>query len=248
MIRARDAEAALGIVALAARTEGPTPFPLEVIDPLKRLFGADRAGYVEYRAEKPPNAHDVETPRLDVPPGFWLALDGFSTWVLRDRLGRRSPGVKATSQMLSRSQRRRNAFYRAVSAPLEVEDEMKIWLPAPEGEARLFFFCRDKHSRDFGEREYALARLLAPQFAERRLQWEADRRAGGLSTRELEVLGLVGRGLTNPQIAAELVIASGTVRKHLDHIYEKLGVHTRTAAAMSIPQTRTRELSSPSAN
>jgi DNA-binding CsgD family transcriptional regulator len=238
MIRGRDAEAALGIVALAARTEGPTPFPLEVIEPLKRLIGADRAGYVEYRAGKPPNVHDVETPRIDVPPGFWQSLAGFSTWVLRDPLGRGSPRVKAVSEVLSRSQRRRNPFFRDVSAPLDVEDEMKIWLPAPQGEARLFFFCRGRHSRDFGDREYMLASLFAPQFAELRHHWEAHRRTGELSTRELEVLGLVGRGLTNQQIAAELIIAPGTVRKHLDHIYQKLDVHTRTAAAMSIRQTR----------
>ena len=234
MIRARDAETALGIVTIASRTDGQTPFPLDVIEPLKGLMGADRAGYVEYRAAAPPNIHDVETPRIDVPPAFWQTLAEFSTWVLRDRLGRSSPGVKAVSEVLSRSQRRRNPFFRAVSAPLEVEDEMKIWLPAPEGEARLFFFCRDRHRKDFSEREYVLARLLAPQFAEHRRHWETRRRTGGLSGRELEVLGLVGRGLTNREIAAELVIAPGTVRKHLDHIYGKLGVHTRTAAAMSI--------------
>jgi DNA-binding CsgD family transcriptional regulator len=52
-----------------------------------------------------------------------------------------------------------------------------------------------------------------------------------LTAREREVLTWVARGKTNPEIARALWIAPGTVRKHLENVYEKLGVHTRTAAA-----------------
>jgi LuxR family transcriptional regulator, maltose regulon positive regulatory protein len=51
-----------------------------------------------------------------------------------------------------------------------------------------------------------------------------------LSERELEVLALIARGLTNAEIAAELVIALTTVKGHTTNIYGKLGVHTRTQA------------------
>jgi DNA-binding CsgD family transcriptional regulator len=51
-----------------------------------------------------------------------------------------------------------------------------------------------------------------------------------LSTRELEVLNLVADGLRNAEIAEALWVSPATVRKHLENIYEKLGVHTRTAA------------------
>jgi DNA-binding NarL/FixJ family response regulator len=54
----------------------------------------------------------------------------------------------------------------------------------------------------------------------------------GVSRREAEVLALVARGKTNAQIAATLFLSAGTVRKHLEHIYAKLGVTTRTQAAM----------------
>jgi DNA-binding NarL/FixJ family response regulator len=52
-----------------------------------------------------------------------------------------------------------------------------------------------------------------------------------LTVREAEVLKLVAEGLTNTEIAARLVIAPTTVRTHLENIFEKLGIHTRTAAA-----------------
>jgi DNA-binding CsgD family transcriptional regulator len=52
-----------------------------------------------------------------------------------------------------------------------------------------------------------------------------------LTPREQQVLAWVAEGKTNAEIAGILVTAPGTVRKHLEHIYAKLGVHTRTAAA-----------------
>jgi DNA-binding NarL/FixJ family response regulator len=52
----------------------------------------------------------------------------------------------------------------------------------------------------------------------------------GLTTREVEVLRLLARGLTNAQIAEELVVSLLTVKAHLRSIYSKLGVTSRSAA------------------
>ena len=52
----------------------------------------------------------------------------------------------------------------------------------------------------------------------------------GLTTREREVIALVADGLTNAEVAERLWISPGTVRRHLENVYGKLGVHTRTAA------------------
>ncbi|MGK5559445.1 response regulator transcription factor, partial [Actinomadura kijaniata] len=48
--------------------------------------------------------------------------------------------------------------------------------------------------------------------------------------REREVLRLVARGTSNPEIATELFISEATVKTHLTHIYAKLGVKDRAAA------------------
>jgi predicted ATPase/DNA-binding NarL/FixJ family response regulator len=55
-------------------------------------------------------------------------------------------------------------------------------------------------------------------------------RNGELTSRELDVLRLVARGITNQEIAAELVLSERTVHSHLRSTYRKLGVSSRSAA------------------
>lgn len=54
----------------------------------------------------------------------------------------------------------------------------------------------------------------------------------GLTARELQVLGLLARGFSSPEIAQSLVISVKTVRNHLEHIYLKAGVNNRTGAML----------------
>ncbi len=58
----------------------------------------------------------------------------------------------------------------------------------------------------------------------------APKLPGGLTTREVEVLGLVATGMTSAQIAKELFLSPRTVETHLTSIYHKLGVTSRAAA------------------
>ncbi len=88
-------------------------------------------------------------------------------------------------------------------------------------------------------REYA-QRLLSA-FDGNRIQLKPSSHPIGqaepLSEREMEVLLLVAKGLTNQQIASRLVISVRTVKKHLENIHGKLGVQNRTQAVV-----RAREL------
>lgn len=72
-------------------------------------------------------------------------------------------------------------------------------------------------------------KALAPQVAATLM----GRMAGGadvLSAREIELLELIARGATNKAAAKELFISEATVKTHLVHVFQKLGVDTRTRA------------------
>jgi DNA-binding CsgD family transcriptional regulator len=63
---------------------------------------------------------------------------------------------------------------------------------------------------------------------------EESVRVDRLTPRQREILAHVGYGLTDIQIAERLEISPATVRKHLEQVYERLGVHTRTGAAAAL--------------
>lgn len=95
--------------------------------------------------------------------------------------------------------------------------------------------------RDFGERERLILQLLQPHLAAvyrtatlRRRLGSANDAARLLTRREREVMTHVGNGLTNAEIAHALVIEPSTVRKHLEHVFEKLDVGSRTAAVAKL--------------
>jgi DNA-binding NarL/FixJ family response regulator len=73
---------------------------------------------------------------------------------------------------------------------------------------------------------------LAPKVATEVLAARTAQPAGGLTDRELEVLGLVRAGLPNKLIAGRLEISEKTVKAHLTHIFQRIGVSDRTQAAL----------------
>ena len=75
----------------------------------------------------------------------------------------------------------------------------------------------------------AVARMLARRMRERRA---APPAAEPLTQRELEVLSLVGQGASNKDIAAALFITERTARTHVSNILGKLGLASRTQAAL----------------
>ena len=83
----------------------------------------------------------------------------------------------------------------------------------------------------FSERDRAVLTLLRPHLHQAYLDTERRRHpVPRLTPRQKELLGLVAAGHTNTQIARRLGITEGTVRTHLENIYERLHVSSRTAA------------------
>jgi DNA-binding NarL/FixJ family response regulator len=72
--------------------------------------------------------------------------------------------------------------------------------------------------------------VLSPAVATRLMGQMRQPATEPLSQRELEVLGLIARGSTNREAAAQLFISEATVKTHLLHVYAKLGVNDRAAA------------------
>jgi DNA-binding NarL/FixJ family response regulator len=74
----------------------------------------------------------------------------------------------------------------------------------------------------------AVARVLAQRFRARKTEEPIE----PLTDREREVLSLVGKGASNKDIAAELYISERTARTHVSNILGKLGLTSRTQAAL----------------
>src|SRR5436853_563109 len=80
-----------------------------------------------------------------------------------------------------------------------------------------------------GDQALAAARAERPDLARADVQARREP-AIALSPREHDVLRGLARGLTGPQIAAELHVSPSTIKTHLGRLYERLGVSDRAAA------------------
>jgi DNA-binding CsgD family transcriptional regulator len=95
--------------------------------------------------------------------------------------------------------------------------------------------CLARQERDSADMEFDAARLVfeqlgaAPGVARVQALCRGPT-AGGLTTREAQVLRLVATGMTNRAVAAELFLSEKTVARHVSNIFTKLGVSSRAAA------------------
>jgi DNA-binding CsgD family transcriptional regulator len=138
--------------------------------------------------------------------------------------------VTRVSDFCSARQLHSTAMYCDVARPLGIEHHLKMWLPAGPGQIVTLTFFRGP-GPDFSERDRALLALLRPHLHQAYLDAERRRRdSGRLTPRQRELLGLVAGGHTNAQIGRRLGLSEGTVRKHLENIYSRLQVSSRTAA------------------
>lgn len=111
------------------------------------------------------------------------------------------------------------------------ENVMHMNLPDGPGRILRLLFWRGPGDPDFTERDRALLILLRPHLYVA-YQQVLRRRRGipDLTRRQWELLHLVDAGLSNSEIAHRLRVAESTVRKHLENIFERLQVTSRTAA------------------
>jgi DNA-binding CsgD family transcriptional regulator len=227
----------------SALVGGPDVFPRPVLARLARLIPSDEVSYWEHDETRKrtfrgastmvdyPDPHSVHDER------FWriLPLHPLCRYHARTRDFR---AVKLTD-FLTLRQLRRNEVYREWYGFFGIERELLAAIPSPLWHKKAFGFHRES-GRDFSERDRQVLNLLLPHLGRlyeiARLRQRVDREIVSdedlpLTRREREILVYLRRGHTNREIGEILFISPLTVRRHLERIYEKLGVHSRTAAA-----------------
>ena len=142
-----------------------------------------------------------------------------------------SAAVFRVSDLMSRREHHDSPLYVELGHPEGIEHELMVCLDAgaPQRTVRLLF--NRGPGSDFSERDVAVLTLLRPHLQAAYLA--AERRRRGLlplTRRQQQVLQYVGAGFTNRQIARRLALSETTVRKHLENIFARLEVSSRTAA------------------
>jgi DNA-binding CsgD family transcriptional regulator len=242
-------EAILEFVLLAAAEEGERPFPERVLGALLDVVPCDTVAYRAWSGElgildrsfAPDDLGErwqawMQYPDLrgdDPHPSELPGRNGGAPSVSApDRIG--TPLVLTDAVAARRL--RQTGLYDELMKPFDVRDVLKVFLPPEGGTASAFVF--DTSGTGFSENDRRVLTRLVPalvQFRRNASLRSAQTRAHGplrlLTRRELTVLGRAAAGETNAEIAAVLCIGESTVRKHLEHIYEKLQVRNRAAAA-----------------
>jgi DNA-binding CsgD family transcriptional regulator len=229
----RDVRAALELVYDAASIGGPDPFPSEFLVRLGALIPVDvLAGYHEAIIGHP--CVMVESSEIGdtLPQHIQQAGRRYHFQdPINHKRTREWRALKLTDFHTRRELRTLDMYWQ-VWNPMRIEDSLRVWLSAPAGRSRMLYLER---SSPFTERDRSLLELLRPALIRMRAAASARRRpasagAPNLTPREHEILSLVAEGKTSREIASLLVVSPHTVRKHIEHILEKLEVRTRSAA------------------
>jgi DNA-binding CsgD family transcriptional regulator len=184
-------------------------------------------------------ASDPRVPALRTrEPALWASCLGHHPTVVAFASTRGSAPLRFSDVLPTRAYRRL-PIYDYFFRPCGVEHKLdvRVW---PTGHHVDVGCWRER--RDFDEQEREVLGALRPYLTVvlRRATGAAIasrlQDAFGLTAREAVVLALIVRGHRAPEIARELVIAEGTARKHIERIYRKLGVSTRSQAIARVLQ------------
>ncbi len=242
----------------AVADEGTTPFPAGVLAALRRVVRCEAVSFMEWSpqellefslaADDPASILPVWDAYPQVRNDDPLAGGAPHANSLPDRewLGR----ALAISDFISDREFRRRGLYAEVCKPLGVRAVMKVFLPTctASGASLVFDTTRSR----FTETDRLTLQRLVPHLGQLRRNALARRtfpalidstaaartRLQRLTPRERVVLARATAGETNTAIAQALFISPGTVRKHLEHIYDKLEVRSRTEAAALYTQEK----------
>jgi DNA-binding CsgD family transcriptional regulator len=237
-ISERDLQTMLGIVAAGADDgDGKDPLPFSILGGLQLLIPCDNVTFA--RADSTSQNIDFEQevgapgPKGDAleawNAAFWTHYWDSPPCCYPDATNDLTT-VFTISDFYSDRQFHATPAYSECFRAMDVERLLTLCLPSQPGRVLRVLFFRGIGC-DFSPRDRGMLTLLRPHLYE---AYREQRRRGSaipdLTPRERQVLQLVAIGYTNGQIGRRLSISEATVRKHLEHIYERLQVTSRTAA------------------
>jgi DNA-binding CsgD family transcriptional regulator len=240
---ARDLEALLRFAAEAHDADSPAPFTPGLLGRFASTVGCEEASFFEVDHPRRIISERITAstrPWNGMPDDVWSCT---RTIVLQQRKVASGSGPVMLSEVF-RPGLRRSPEFNPNLRDADAVDDIHVDLDPPRGWKAEFAVYG---SRDFGPRERLLLEVARPHLAAVYRAWKLRRRLADanarsgeafavLTPREQEVMLCVTDGLSNAAIAQVLVVEPNTVRKHLEHVYEKLGVHSRTAAVARLRQ------------
>jgi DNA-binding CsgD family transcriptional regulator len=233
-VRDRDLRDLLEVIEAGRSTVVAEGLPIAVLERAQALIGSDAVSFVDLDVK-----HQADWIRGQFIPGddagpdwaapFWRHYWDCVPCSYPDRTGDRR-SVTTISDFYTQRQFHDTGMYADYFGPSGVEHEILLNISAPVGHSRRMIFFRGR-GRDFDGRARLLLSLLRPHLDELYQELERRRRPmPELTPRQWELLHLVAFGRTNAEIARELVVSEGTVRKHVENIFARLGVTNRTSA------------------
>jgi DNA-binding CsgD family transcriptional regulator len=235
-VRDSDLTALLDVIAAGQDCDDVgVGLPTGVLECAFRLVPCDAVGFFEF---------DVDTGEAFIDQDYptvlsYDAVDEGAFWrnYYTDRhccyptVSGDDRSITTISDFYSASELHRTAMYNDCMLPLGVERELMMCFPTPiTNRSRRLLFARGP-GREFDDRDRLLLTLLRPHLHE--LYQDVERRRHAvpdLTPRQWQLLRLVAAGHSNAEIAHHTCVSTGTVRKHLENIFNRLQVTTRTAA------------------
>jgi DNA-binding CsgD family transcriptional regulator len=140
-------------------------------------------------------------------------------------------GVIAPTDTMSIEQWRALRVHVDYLAGSRASTSCQLLMGIPDGyDQQLRLLCFRYTGRDYNRREHLDLQLLLPHLEAAYRRGQQRRAAQSMTARQVVIMDLVRDGYTNAQIANRLDLAEGTVRTHLNNIYARLGVQSRTEA------------------
>ena len=251
LLAEKDLRALMDVVD-AGRHDAPTEgMPWAAMDTLRQLIGCDAAVFCEFNLldritltgqDAMDGARSLELNDDDPDDLYWDLYKDFLPCVYHERSADFNEAIKFSDFYTQAEYHDTTMWHQVFNA--DGSGDLKycllVSIPTQRGRTRRVLLWRYDGS-DFGERERLLMRVLRPHLYE--IYLDSQRRLRNvprLSRREQEVLRLAAQGRSNAEIAGELFVAVSTVRKHMEHIFDRTGVRSRAgAAALVLPHLST---------